>query len=74
MARAKEGKTSIASEIKSIKLWETQRRDARIIKAAHAEQQRMGLSMIKIQQGRVDRNYRKKGNGKCIISGTTPEI
>jgi hypothetical protein len=30
---------------------ETQRREARIIKAANAEQQRLGLSMIKIQQG-----------------------
>jgi hypothetical protein len=51
MARAKEGEMSIALEIKSIKLRETQRCDARIIKAANAEQQRMGLSKIKIQQG-----------------------
>jgi hypothetical protein len=51
MARAQEGKTNIASEIKSLTLRETQRREARIIKAANAEQQRLGLSMIKVQQG-----------------------
>jgi hypothetical protein len=51
MARAREGKTNIASEIKSLMIREMQRREARIIKAANAEQQRLGLSMIKIQQG-----------------------
>jgi hypothetical protein len=48
MARASEGKTSVAVEIKNLLLRETQRRDSRIIKAANADQQRIGLSMIKI--------------------------
>jgi hypothetical protein len=49
MARASEGKSSVAAEIKQLRLREMQRRDARIIKAANADQQRIGLSMIKIQ-------------------------
>jgi hypothetical protein len=51
MARALEGKTSVASEIKNILLRETQCRDARIIKSANADSQRIGLSMIKIPHG-----------------------
>jgi hypothetical protein len=51
MARATEGKSSVASEIKNILLHETQRRDARIIKSANADQQRIGLLLIKIPLG-----------------------
>jgi hypothetical protein len=50
-ACAEEGKSSIASEIKNIMLREMQRRDARIIKNANADQQRMGLSMLKTREG-----------------------
>jgi hypothetical protein len=50
-ARAVEGKTSLASEIKQIKLREAQRRDARIIKAAKGDLQRSGLTMIKVRNG-----------------------
>jgi hypothetical protein len=49
MARASEGKTSVAAEIKKLLVRETQRRDARIIKTATLDQQRTGLSMIKIR-------------------------
>jgi hypothetical protein len=51
IARAEEGKSSVASELKNILLRETQRRDARIIKSANGDQQRMGLSMVKTRKG-----------------------
>jgi hypothetical protein len=50
MARASEG-SSVAAEIKNLLLRETQCRDARIIKAANSDQQRIGLSVIKIKHG-----------------------
>jgi hypothetical protein len=50
-ARAAEGNTSLASELKQLLLREQQRRDARIIKAASADVQRLALTMIKIKQG-----------------------
>jgi hypothetical protein len=51
IARAEEGKSSVASKLKNILLRETQQRDARIIKSANGDQQRMGLSMVKTREG-----------------------
>jgi hypothetical protein len=47
-ARAAEGKVSVASEIKNIKLREAQRRDARLIKSMKGDLSRTGLSLLRI--------------------------
>jgi hypothetical protein len=47
-ARAAEGKTSVAAEIKNIKLREARRRDARLIKFVNGDSIRTGLSILRI--------------------------
>jgi hypothetical protein len=50
-AWAAEGKTSVASELRNIKLREAQRRDARLIKSVNGDSTRTGLYILRINDG-----------------------